>query len=57
MNKLWKWLFGTRKQKCNINFVSNSVCDKHIWKAYDMPYYVRCAKCGKQWTKNEQTDF
>jgi hypothetical protein len=53
MNKLWKWLFGTQKQKCNINFVSNSVCDKHIWKAYDMPYYVRCAKCGKQWTKNE----
>lgn len=24
MKKLWKWLFGTRKQQCNINAVTNS---------------------------------
>ena len=28
------------------------LCVEHIWKAYDMPYYVRCVKGGKQWHKN-----
>ena len=56
MKKLLKWLFGTRTKQLDIPVVIDSVCDKHIWKAYDMPYYVRCAICGKQWTKNEQTD-
>ena len=27
MKKFWKWLFGTRKKQCNINDVSNSVCE------------------------------
>jgi DnaJ-class molecular chaperone len=29
MKKLWKWLFGTRKQQCNIHDVSKSCpcCD------------------------------
>ena len=26
MKKLWKWLFETRKQQCNIHDVSKSVC-------------------------------
>ena len=26
MKKLWKWLFGTRKQQCNIHGVSTSIC-------------------------------
>jgi len=25
MKKLWKWLFGTRKQQCNINDVIHSI--------------------------------
>ena len=40
----------------NLFDVSNSFCEKHIWKAYDMPFYVRCAKCGKQWNKNDQNN-
>ncbi len=26
MKKLWEWLFGTRKQQCNIYDVSTSIC-------------------------------
>lgn len=36
MLKLWKWLFGTRKQQCNINDVSVSVASSDVGK---------CATC------------
>ena len=47
-----KWFFGIQKRQLNRPIISNLRCDKHIWKAYDMPYYVCCAICGK-WSNAE----
>jgi hypothetical protein len=57
MKKLFRWLFRLQKKQLYVPITTtNSAHCKHIWKAYNMPNYVRCAKCGKKWTKNEQTD-
>lgn len=52
--KKLKFSFGTKNN--NIPIVTDLFCDSHIWKAYDMPHYVCCAKCCKQWTKNDTSD-
>ena len=35
MKKLWKWLFGTQKQQCNINDVSHSASKNEDWAYKD----------------------
>ena len=44
-----------RKTVCT-NEGEQEICD-HIWKAYPMPEFVKCIKCGKQYSNNEQIRF
>lgn len=52
MKKLWKWLFGTRKQQCNIHDVSkNEVagCDYcRDEQGFTIGNMYVCDKCGRQ---------
>ncbi|HRW21574.1 MAG TPA: hypothetical protein P5509_06345 [Bacteroidales bacterium] len=52
MKKLWKWLFGTRKQQCNIHDVSvakRTVCDcsKQAGSLNLLTGEFTCWNCGK----------
>ena len=48
MKKLWKWLFGTRNQQCNIHDISkNEVagCDHSHGFYFDEKGIITCARC------------
>ena len=70
MKKLWKWLFGTRNEQCNINDVTISCEPKTPIIATNVSYsngrfrrYVNftCPKCNKErseavWSDMEHID-
>ena len=49
MKKLWKWLFGTQKQQCNIHDVSVAVCPYCKGKGkifhWEFGQFVKCGVC------------
>lgn len=54
MKKLWKWLFGTQKQQCNINDVSESVCD-NCTPVSGFYLGMICPKCNRPFRSVKQT--
>jgi hypothetical protein len=54
MKKLWKWLFGTRKQQCNIHDVSNSLDLRELERKLDEALGKETMETLTEWLKQQR---